>query len=224
MTAPDRSPLIVAHRGAWGPAPQNSLEAFRRALELGADMIELDVRGTRDGRLVVIHDAVVGGERLNRLTLGALRERLPEAPILEEVLSLCAGRIALDLEIKAAGLETECLAHLDPYPAEAFLVTSFHAGVLDRFRRRNPRLATGLVAKEGRVEDLANHCRLAGHGALLLHHALLPEAGLLPDDLAVFAWTVDGEAALAAAVGRRDLAGIVTDDPALGLAVRASLT
>ncbi|TMB12920.1 MAG: glycerophosphodiester phosphodiesterase, partial [Deltaproteobacteria bacterium] len=49
-------PLVIAHRGASGTSPENTLAAFRRAAELGADMIELDVQVTRDGAVVVIHD------------------------------------------------------------------------------------------------------------------------------------------------------------------------
>ena len=53
-------PLVVGHRGAMGLAPENTLESFELAFELGADMLELDVHPTRDGRLVVIHDDVLG--------------------------------------------------------------------------------------------------------------------------------------------------------------------
>lgn len=222
MHAPLRPPLIAAHRGAWGPEPQNSLAACRRAMAVGADMIELDVRATGDGWLVVVHDARVGGDRLNQLSLQELRERLPASPLLEEALDCCAGRILLDLEIKVAGIEPECLKLLEPHPAEAFIITSFHAGVLDRFRRRNPRLATGLVARAGDPGELADHCRLAGHKALFLHHALLPAPGAIagPD---LYAWTVNGDAPLAEALVRGDLYGVVTDEPELALAVRASL-
>ena len=51
-----QAPLIIAHRGAWQSAPQNSLRAFETAIELGCDAVELDVRRTADGRLVVLHD------------------------------------------------------------------------------------------------------------------------------------------------------------------------
>ena len=72
-------PLVVAHRGAWGAAPQNSLAALETAIELGCDMVELDVRVTRDRRLVVIHDARAGagvGALVSTLTLAELRGRL----------------------------------------------------------------------------------------------------------------------------------------------------
>jgi glycerophosphoryl diester phosphodiesterase len=223
VNRPVTHPRIVAHRGAWESEPQNSLAAFARAMALGVDMIELDIRALRDGRPAVVHDAKVAGQKVDRMSLGELRAADPSAPLLEEVLELCAGKVLLDLELKAAGVEAECLALLQPHAPEGFLVTSFFAGLLDRVRRRNPRLATGLVARKGEAPELAEHCRLAGHRALLLHHACLPPVGRLPADLEVYAWTVNGEKPLAAALERGDLAGVVTDDPALALSLRASL-
>ena len=64
----ENRPLVVAHRGASGAAPENTMAAFERAVEMGADMIELDVHATKDGHIVVIHDAV-----LNRTTRGDVR-------------------------------------------------------------------------------------------------------------------------------------------------------
>ena len=60
-----KKPRIIGHRGAAGEAPENTLVSFRKAFEQGADLIELDVQGTRDGNVVIIHDAT-----LNRTTNG----------------------------------------------------------------------------------------------------------------------------------------------------------
>jgi len=57
--AANRRPLVIAHRGASGSHPENTLPAFLRAIELGSDLVELDLRMTRDGHIVVIHDASV---------------------------------------------------------------------------------------------------------------------------------------------------------------------
>ncbi len=63
-----KRPLVIAHRGAsGGVAPENTMAAFERAVEMGADMIELDVHATKDGQIVVIHDAV-----LDRTTTGSV--------------------------------------------------------------------------------------------------------------------------------------------------------
>lgn len=55
----EKQTLVWAHRGASGYAPENTLEAFRKAVEMGADGVELDVQLTKDGELVVIHDETV---------------------------------------------------------------------------------------------------------------------------------------------------------------------
>lgn len=75
--------LVIAHRGASSELPENTLPAFERAIELGADYVEFDVHAARDGTLVVCHDPPRGGE-----------------PRLEEVVDLLTGRIGLMCELK----------------------------------------------------------------------------------------------------------------------------
>lgn len=98
-------PLVIAHRGAWGKTGQNTLAAFEAAIDLGADVIEFDVRRTRDGRLVVHHDARAAGVATSRLDYEELSARVggSRPPLLEEVLELAQGRIAVDVELKEAG-------------------------------------------------------------------------------------------------------------------------
>ena len=86
-------PVVLAHRGANRLEPENTLAAFRRALELGADGVELDVHRTADGGLVVHHDAVAPGVGLlAELTADAVRAAAPQIPTLAEALDVCAGR------------------------------------------------------------------------------------------------------------------------------------
>ena len=77
--------IVIAHRGASWDLPENTLPAFERAIEVGADFVELDVRADAAGRLVVTHDAPRRG--------GAY-------PMLEDVLDLCRGRIGVMAELK----------------------------------------------------------------------------------------------------------------------------
>ena len=60
--------LIIAHRGAPKLARENTLMAFQKAIDLGADIIELDVRQTKDGELAVFHDQDIGGKKISGLT------------------------------------------------------------------------------------------------------------------------------------------------------------
>lgn len=89
--------LVIAHRGASSVEPENTVAAFRRAVELGADAIELDVRRTADDRLVVHHDAVLTDGRVIR---SLARAELPASvPELADALDACEG-VAVNIEIK----------------------------------------------------------------------------------------------------------------------------
>jgi len=110
-------PWAIAHRGASLEAPENTLAAFQRAMELGADLIELDVHQTADGHIVVIHDETVdrttdGSGTVGNMPLAVVREldagswmgprfAGERVPTLGEVLELTRGRIGLAIEIKA---------------------------------------------------------------------------------------------------------------------------
>src|ERR1700692_4296731 len=101
-------PLVIAHRGASRDAPANTPAAFEAAIAVGADAVELDVRRTADVVLVVHHNASRRGVPLTLLTYSALvRLSRNEPPRLDTVLDLCAGRIALDIEVKEPGYEAE---------------------------------------------------------------------------------------------------------------------
>jgi glycerophosphoryl diester phosphodiesterase len=107
-----RRVLKIGHRGAAGHAPENTLAAIRKGIELGVDFIEIDVRCTADGILVALHDATVnrttnGKGPIDRLTLRDVKaldagngERVP---MLEEVLSVVSGQAGLMLELKVKG-------------------------------------------------------------------------------------------------------------------------
>jgi glycerophosphoryl diester phosphodiesterase len=98
-------PLVLAHRGASRRAPENTVEAFTLARDLGADGVELDVRRTRDGALVVSHDpAVAGAGLLIECTLAELRAAAPSVPTLDEAFDALDG-LLVNVEIK--GFPTE---------------------------------------------------------------------------------------------------------------------
>ena len=103
----------VAHRGASGSCPENTLTAFQKALEIGVDEIELDLHSTKDGRLVVMHDAAVdrttnGTGAIGELTLAEIKSldagigfgerfRGERVPTWEEALDLLGGKIELNV-------------------------------------------------------------------------------------------------------------------------------
>ena len=109
----------VAHRGASGNYPENTLRAFQMALDIGVDEIELDLRATRDGHLVVMHDATVdrttdGTGAVGELTLAEIkaldagrvfgeRFRGERVPTWEEALDLIQGKVRLNVHLKEGG-------------------------------------------------------------------------------------------------------------------------
>jgi glycerophosphoryl diester phosphodiesterase len=107
---------IVGHRGAPRQAPENTLLSFKRAIDIGVDWIEFDLRETRDGVLVVIHDDTVdrttnGTGKVRDMTFEELEgldagdgQRIPS---LAEVIALAKGRAGMDMEIKVPGIEED---------------------------------------------------------------------------------------------------------------------
>ena len=104
--------LRIGHRGAAGHAPENTLAAIQKGITLGVDLVEIDVRRTKDGVLVVLHDETVnrttnGKGRVDRLCLQDIEQlnagNGEHIPTLEEVLKVAAGKTGLMLELKIRG-------------------------------------------------------------------------------------------------------------------------
>ncbi len=166
---------VHAHRGASGVAPENTLVAFRKALELGVDALEMDLRVTRDGAVVVIHDATLdrttdGRGSVGDLTLEEVKRsdagtkfatafRGERVPTLREVIELVKGsgntRVRLDLELKLPSdrpgvpgdFEERLLEILrETGFAGRVNIISFHHPSLIRLKSMEPWLRTGLLA------------------------------------------------------------------------------
>jgi glycerophosphoryl diester phosphodiesterase len=156
---------VIAHRGANREAPENTLPAFQRALEIGVQGIELDVHLTRDGMPVVHHDPQLpdkmsDGSRLliASLEMSELRNWSP-APTLDEVLYLVDGRCRLYVEIKAAAAVepvVERLKHRRSWCA----LHSFDHRIAERARSLDAELKTGILLVSYLV-DIAGAMRAA---------------------------------------------------------------
>lgn len=136
--------LIYAHRGSSGTYPENTLLAFRQALESGASGIELDVHATADRAPVVIHDRALdrttnGAGYIDQITLSALQQldagQGQRVPRLADVLELVGDKIHLDIEVKGMGIEREVLADLSRFPHARWAISSFDWDTLRAFRQ-----------------------------------------------------------------------------------------
>jgi glycerophosphoryl diester phosphodiesterase len=172
-------PKIMGHRGAKAYEPENTLRSIRRALDLGVQAVEIDIHLSRDGRLVVIHDATVdrttngqgrvadlSWEELRRLDAG-MGERLPS---LEEVVDAVRGRVHLFVELKDP-LAVEPLAAFFSAQnlfAEAQVISFWHPS-LKQLRRLEPKISTGVLFVGCPVDPPAL-ARSADAAALVLNY------------------------------------------------------
>jgi glycerophosphoryl diester phosphodiesterase len=199
---------IVAHRGASSEAPENSLAAFERSVELGADMIEFDVRRADDGRLLISHDPIRTGSHA--------------LPTLEETLRLTQGRIQLDVELKEPGCERDATELLLRYfPLGDFCVTSFLAPALREIRAINPDIRTGLIFATWN-ESVRAAALSSDVGLLVAHYRLLDETAKIGKP--IFVWTVDDPALTRKLLERPLVEAIVTNNPRQALMLRQQLS
>lgn len=121
------TPRILAHRGLALTAPENSIDAFRAALAVGATHLETDVRATADGEAVLVHDPEVDGEPVERFTLARLRQALPAVCTLGEALA-AAPDAPFNIDVKHAGAAGPAArAVLAAHSPARVLITSFSA-------------------------------------------------------------------------------------------------
>jgi glycerophosphoryl diester phosphodiesterase len=213
------SPLIVAHRGAWGMAPQNSLQALEDAIAIGCDAIEIDVRRTADGRIVLVHDARLRLRTVNRLEHHQVQARMKvgQAPLLEDILARAAGRILVDIELKEDGYVAETMDAVARRLAPSqYVITSFHDSVLTQVKRHAPEARTGLLLGPRRHRGLDQRIAAAGV-AFLAPHISLARTGLWPwaadRNLPLWVWTVNDHRTLRTALRNPRVAAVITDEP-----------
>lgn len=229
-------PLIIAHRGAGhkgkeATTHENTIAAFQVGLAAGADGIEIDVRRTADGVLIIHHNRRFPGQRMPIPLMSyaevcaVARSREYAVPTLAETIRFCSGRMLLDVELKEAGYEAEVLAacrimikrnrvvFTSFYPAVVAAVKSIareaKAGLLVGLRQagKSTLLRRGesslVVAQKCGADFIAPHWRLATASFCRRAH----DAGL-----PVVVWTVD-KVSLIGGLRQKNVGAIITNHP-----------
>lgn len=233
--------IITAHRGASYAAPENTFAAIEKAIGLGADYVELDVRITKDGQIVLIHDRTLnrttnGRGELWDFTLEELRGldagswfggefRGEPIPTLREVIELVKGRVRLNIEIKVSREEPEIVGKVvDIVRSEKFekdcMVTSFTSEIVEEIKEIAPDIRTGLIfgrdypadVFEGSWEVLSCNQDVVDEEFV----ARAKNSGKL-----IHVWTVDEEDVMRRLIGL-GVDGIITNRPDLLKAVYTS--
>lgn len=204
---------VIAHRGASADRPENTVEAFEEAARQGADGVELDLRRTADGRLIVRHDPGDTG------------------PSLAEALDACRG-LLVNVEVKnlphepgwdpgeAVAVDLVALLH-ERGGRDRVLVSSFAVATVDAVRAADPAVPTALLTLAAFDQQSALQLAVGrGHAALHPHHEALTAdlvAAAHDAGLAVTTWTVDDPERLRV-VAAMGVDGVITNRPALARA------
>ncbi|HEY0965528.1 MAG TPA: glycerophosphodiester phosphodiesterase [Candidatus Saccharimonadales bacterium] len=221
--------LIIGHRGAAGLAPENTIDAFKKGLDVGADILEFDVQLTRDGVPVVIHDSTLfRTHRKPRIvrwsghaSLQKATEKGHKVATLEEVLNLCFGKVLLNLEVKNRGTGAKIARYIQENYIkkdsdwENILFSSFKGLELRAIRRVSPHAELAMLHNRNPFAFMAYHRQLqftaVGFHRLYINPLATEVAKKL--DLFIYAYTVNRPAA-AKRLAIEGIEGFVTDDPA----------
>ena len=238
--------LIYAHRGASAYAPENTLEAFRMAMEMGADGVELDVHLSKDGELMVIHDDTVdrttdGHGHVRDMTLEELKaldarngmDAYPgvKIPTLREVYALLQPTGAMvNIEVKTTetfypGIEEKLLElEREMGMVGRTVYSSFNHYTIANLRKLDPEAKLGLLYMSGLYEPW-NYAKLVGAEYIhpIYFNLMIPglAQGCQENGIGINTWTVDDGDMIGLCL--RSGANVITNKPDLGVKVRAQL-
>ena len=209
------TPLRIAHRGASGSGlkPENTLSAFDEAIRIGVDIIEIDVRITGDGKLIVLHDP-----SLDRTTdfSGLVRDMSyddiskadagdgEKVPLLEDVLELARNRVQVLIELKSDYISENVLHAIhETGSQEQVIIQSFNPLNVERFKMMSPSIPAALLigdlptsTSRLRARRLVAQVLSTGSNILAVWHATITSSlieEMRQRGISVWAWTVDDE-------------------------------
>ncbi|KAF2339860.1 glycerophosphodiester phosphodiesterase [Flavobacterium tistrianum] len=221
--------LKIGHRGAKAYEPENTLQAFKKALDLNSDGIELDVHLSSDGHLIVIHDETIDRTtnrkgRVNDFTSAELKSFLIDGkyqiPTLIEVFDLVDKKCLINIELKGLGTAPKVVALIEEYISarnwkyENFIISSFDWNMLEETSKLNSNIPIGVLTEEDLDKALAFAEKIKAK-------AINPDFQLLNEEnvqqiqekgFLVLPWTVNSEEDIQK-VKSYQVNGIISDNP-----------
>jgi len=198
-------PLVIAHRGDSSRGLENSLDAFRLALEIPVDLIELDLRMSRDNELYVMHDRDTGRtaernidlERSSSQEIAAVRLANKEpVPRLDDVIRLASGRAGINIEIKSVGAGSVLAQRLKQSRIEVSLVvSSFLEAEVLALRKELPGIPAALIYDTFSLRHVPEYSD-RGYPLISLRKNTVTEhliQAFHSRGIGVYVWTVDEE-------------------------------
>ena len=234
--------VVIAHRGASAYYPENTMIAFRKSIELGAEMIELDVLMSKDGVPIVFHDAKLdkktnGKGSVGNFTVSELKQldagswfdekfKGERIPTLDEVLAFAKGKIALNIEIKTeavtdvlkGGVEEKSIQLVRKHGMEKHVIfSSFDYRAVAHLKELAPDISTALLYTE-RISGKKSPVELVNEysaDAFNCHYAQLSAKwmnSLKESDIPAFVYTVNSESRMRSLI-EIGVKGIFSDKP-----------
>lgn len=204
----DRKTLVIGHRGAMGHETENTLASVEKAMEMGVDMIEIDVFKIKSGEIVVFHDDTVdrlsnGGGKIedyNIFDLQQLRlDNNQKIPMLQDVLQLINNRVRLNIELKGANTADRVNFIVNYYirekdwSLENFLISSFNWDELRKMRMLNPEIPIAVLTESDPLEALPIARDLKAEAINPNYHKLSADnvRKISGENFKVYTWTVN---------------------------------
>ncbi len=221
-----QNPLIIAHRGDQSRAPENTLEAFQLALSIPVDMIEFDLRMSKDNVLYALHDRNTGrtgdrnvdveGSLSHEISLVRLGNKEP-LPTIDDVLKLVAGKTGLNIEIKSDGAGGVLSDHLRRIRYTGpITVSSFKEDELRALRKANRSMPVAAIYDTFSVRHVDDYKR-KGYDIVSLRKNTVSEHLVRACQAAgvrIYVWTVNDEEEMKRCIEWK-VNGIYTDNPGL---------
>ena len=164
-----KTPMVIGHRGAMGHETENTLASVQKAMDLGVDMIEIDVFKIKGGEILVFHDVEVdkltdGSGKIEDYTLEEAKELIVDGghsiPTLEEVLQLIDRRTSINIELKGAGTSQSVHLIIQSYmeqhgwTQDQFLISSFNWEELKSYRKYNESIAIAVLTENDPLDAI----------------------------------------------------------------------
>ena len=238
----EQKTIVCAHRGASGLVKyENTIDAFNKAIEVGADSIECDVRKTKDNVIVISHNDNVFGNVIKDYTYQELLDKTSKdgyhLPTLKEALLACKNKILIDIEIKEEGYESEIVAQIEEIlKTNEFNIRCFYDNSLIEVKKIDPNIFTVLLLGKDhpshpvktRLSEIFPGKRISKTGC----NAISPYFKLVmcnymarahKKNCPVYTWTVkekDTKELLIQMIHKKHVDGVITNYPDIAIEVR----
>ena len=149
----------IAHRGASAYKSENTIESFKKAIELGSDIVEFDVQKTIDNKIIVLHNKrFKTGKSVAKITYSEVKEKLLKkgikVPLLNEVIKTINNRIVINIEIKGKNMVDLLVSVLKDYDTKNIIVSSFSHENLFELKKKMPKINVGVLLIKQRDDCL----------------------------------------------------------------------